>query len=264
MAQQTAIILAIAHHAGGVGKTTTTLNLGYELARSGKRVCLVDLDPQGNLSDRLHVTPVSPTLADALAQGKLTPTPVTCTWDDVSLDIIPGDLAMAAAEMTLVVVTSGREKRLANALASLARRYDYILIDCPPSLSLLTVNAFNAASGVLITVQSHDKAYKALPLVLSTIDDVSQYVDVGVFGLLVTMTGHSNIEKQIPQFVLEDYPTLAFQTTIPRLAAFIEDGRWAAPIGVYQPGSKGAEAYRQLADEVLARSGYPVLEDAHA
>src|SRR5215218_914206 len=114
--RQSSHILAIAHHAGGVGKTTTALNLGYELARLGQRVCLVDLDPQADLSDRLKLEPVAPTLSEALLTGKVVPTPVTCAWKGVSLDVIPGSLDMAGVEVALIGVMNGRERRLSQAL----------------------------------------------------------------------------------------------------------------------------------------------------
>jgi len=246
-------IFAMAHHAGGVGKTTSTLNLGYELASLGQRVCLVDLDPQADLSDRLKLEPIAPTLAEALTTGKAIPTPITCTWKGISLDVIPGSLDMAGVEVALVGVMNGRERRLRQALTKLPIPYDFILIDCPPSLSVLTINAFYAAQAVIIPVQSQDKAYKAIPLVLSSIDDVGQYSDLEVFGFLITMTGRTNLEKEVAAAVAEDYPTLVFATTIPRLIEYVEDNRWSQPIGAYRPNGEGAAAYRRLAAEVLER-----------
>jgi chromosome partitioning protein len=253
--RQTAMIISIAHHAGGVGKTTTTLNLGYALAEKGRRVLLVDLDPQADLSERLHLSPEEPTLAHVLGTGQGEVKPVRCAWNGVEVDVVPSTLDMAGAELALAGVINGRERRLSRALKPLSRAYDVILVDCPPSLSLLTSNAFYAAERVIIPVQAHDKAYRAIPLVLGTIGDVAEYNNdlPGVLGFVVTLTGHTRIEEEVAQAVADDYPDLAFRTTIPRLIEYAEDSRWGKPIGAYRPSGKGAAAYRELAAEVLGR-----------
>jgi chromosome partitioning protein len=251
------VIISIAHHAGGVGKTTTTLNLGYALAEQGMRVLLVDLDPQADLSERLRLAPdpTRPTLASALGTGKGNIEPVRCEWSGVRLDVIPSTLDMAGTELALAAVVNGRERRLGRALRPLEARYDAILIDCPPSLSLLTSNALYASAGVIIPVQAQDKAYRAIPLVLATIDDVAEYNNdlPKVIGLVVTLTGHTRIEEEVAGAVREDYPRWAFNTAIPRLIEYAEDSRWGMPVGAYRPNGKGAAAYRELAGEVLAR-----------
>ena len=249
------MIISIAHHAGGVGKTTTTLNLGYALAEKEKRVLLVDLDPQADLSERLRLTPEEPTLAQVIATGQGELKPVRCAWNGVRLDVVPSTLDMAGAELALASVINGRERRLSKALKSLRDNYDVILVDCPPSLSLLTSNAFYAASRVIIPVQAHDKAYRAIPLVLATINDVAEYNNdlPAVLGFVVTLTGRTRLEEEVAQAVAEDYPDLAFRTAIPRLIEYAEDSRWGKPIGAYRPSGKGAAAYRALAGEVLSR-----------
>jgi chromosome partitioning protein len=249
------MIISIAHHAGGVGKTTTTLNLGYALAEQGQRVLLVDLDPQADLSERLHLAPEEPSLAQVLGSGHGEVKPVSCIWNGVRVDVIPSTLDMAGAELALAAVLNGRERRLSRALKPLEARYDVILIDCPPSLSLLTSNAFYAAQGVVVPVQAQDKAYRAIPLVLATIKDVAEYNNdlPRVLGFVVTLTGHTRIEDEVGQAVAEDYPGEVFTTTIPRLIEYAEDSRWGKPIGAYRPGGKGAAAYRQLATELLER-----------
>lgn len=249
------MILAIVHHAGGVGKTTTTLNLGYALAEKNQRVLLVDLDPQADLSERLHLTTGQSNLAQVLGTGRGELIPVSHVWNEVRLDVIPGSLDMAGAELALAGVVNGRERRLSRALKPLEAEYDVILLDCPPSLSLLTSNALYSAKGVIIPVQAQDKAYRAIPLVLATINDVAEYNNdlPKVLGLVLTLTGHTRIEDQVAEAVSEDYPAEAFKTTIPRLIEYVEDARWGKPIGAYRPNGKGAAAYRELAEEVLAR-----------
>jgi chromosome partitioning protein len=249
------MIISIAHHAGGVGKTTTTLNLGYALAQQGQRVLLVDLDPQADLSERLHLAPEEPSLAQVLGSGKGEVKPVSCIWNGVRVDVIPSTLDIAGAELALAGVLNGRERRLSRVLKPLEARYDLIMVDCPPSLSLLTSNAFYAAQGVVVPVQAQDKAYRANPLVLATIRDVAEYNNdlPRVLGFVVTLTGHTRIEDEVAQAVAEDYPGQVFHTTIPRLIEYAEDSRWGKPIGAYRPGGKGAAAYRDLAAELLDR-----------
>lgn len=253
------MIISIAHHAGGVGKTTTTLNLGYALAERGRSVLLVDLDPQADLSERLRLVPDpdQPSLAAVLGTGKGDVHPVQCEWTGVRVDVVPGTLDMAGTELALAAVLNGRERRLVRALRPLEGIYDAILIDCPPSLSLLTSNALYASEGVIIPVQAQDKAYRAIPLVLATIDDVAEYNNdlPKVVGLVVTLTGHTRLEEEVAGAVREDYPQWAFKTAIPRLIEYAEDSRWGMPIGAYRPSGKGATAYRELAAEVLARIG---------
>lgn len=251
------MIISIAHHAGGVGKTTTTLNLGYALAERGKRVLLVDLDPQSDLSERLRLTPDPelPSLASVLGTGKGDLLPVQCEWNKVRVDVIPSTLDMAGTELALAAVVNGRERRLGRALKPLESLYDLILIDCPPSLSLLTSNALYASGGVIIPVQAQDKAYRAIPLVLATVDDVAEYNNGQpvVVGLVVTLTGRTRLEEEVAVAVREDYPKWAFKTAIPRLIEYAEDSRWGMPIGAYRSSGKGAAAYRALALEVISR-----------
>jgi chromosome partitioning protein len=252
-----ALIISIVHHAGGVGKTTTTLNLGYALAEKGMRVLLVDLDPQADLSERLRLLPEQglPSLASVLGTGRGEIMPVQCEWGGVRVDVVPSTLDMAGTELALAGVVNGRERRLGRALKPLEGRYDTILIDCPPSLSLLTSNALYASQGVVIPVQAQDKAYRAIPLVLATIDDVAEYNNdqPRVLGLVVTLTAHTRIEEEVAGAIRDDYPEWTFETTIPRLIEYAEDSRWGMPIGAYRPNGKGAAAYRDLAAEVLAR-----------
>lgn len=258
--------LAVAHHAGGVGKTTTTLNLGYGLARAGRRVLLVDLDPQADLSDRLGLQSAPPALVDILISGEGTPRPVSCRWDDgIGLDVIPTSLDQAAFDLRLAGVQIGRERRLAEALADLSgEAYDFILIDCPPNLSLVTTNALYAADGVIIPVQAQDKAYRHLPLVFDSLQEVQKYrrrespdpshpLPV-LFGILVTMMERTLMAREVETQLRQAYGDLVFTTTIPRRNELAIDERHKAPIGVYARDGIGDQAYRALAEEVIARA----------
>ena len=225
---------------------------------------LVDLDPQADLSERLRLSPEpeEPGLAAVLGTGRGEVQPAQCEWNGVRVDVIPSTLDMAGTELALAGVLNGRERRLGRVLRPLEGLYDIILIDCPPSLSLLTSNALYASGGVIIPVQAQDKAYRAIPLVLATIEDVAEYNNdlPKVVGLVVTLTGHTRIEEEVARAVREDYPQWAFNTYIPRLIEYAEDSRWGMPIGAYRAGGKGAAAYRELAAEVLERIGAGHIE----
>ncbi len=261
-----AYTLAVGYHKGGVGKTTTTLDLGGELARMGKRVLLIDLDAQMNLTVRLQVRAAEPTLAQVLTAPRGTtyydcaPTALACAWrpendGEVAFAVVPGDPAMAGVELALVGMVSGRERRLARALASLQDEYDYILIDCPPSLSLLMVNALYAADGVLLPVQAQTAAYQMLPWTLDMIANVrDEGHPVEVFGFVVTMRDHTGIAREVEELLRSQYGGQVFQTTIPRLVELAEDSQWQAPVGVYAPRGRGTQAYAALAKEVISRA----------
>ncbi|MDQ2806058.1 MAG: AAA family ATPase [Chloroflexota bacterium] len=252
------VAIAVVHHAGGVGKTTTALNLGHSLARAGRRVLLVDLDPQADLSERLDQVPGTPSLA-AVLLGKVTgpPAVVTCRWPntDTTLDLIPGALEeMADVEMLLGAVQM-REQRLARALAPLQKLYDVILFDCPPSLSLLTTNAFWAADQALVPLQAQDKALRQLPKILNSISQVQQFRDgpPALLGVLLTMTAPNRMSREVEQGLREAYGDQVFDVTIPQRTRMAEDARWAAPVALFAP-KDGAEAYHALAQEVIQRA----------
>jgi chromosome partitioning protein len=252
-----AYITAVVHHAGGVGKTTTVLNLGYSIAQRGYRVLLVDLDPQGDLSERLGLQPTAPSLGDALKTGRGVPLPVRCVWnEEAGIDVLPASLDdMAGVELALVQALQ-REQRVARVLAVYKEAYDFILLDCPPSLSLLTANALFAAGGVIIPVQAHAKAYRALNNVLTTIEDIQGYRDgwPQVWGFVITMREHTNAAAEVEAAVRAAYPGQVFATTIPKRTVLTVDSQYQAPIGVYAPQDASARAYAQLAEEVLARA----------
>lgn len=256
----TALVLAVAHHAGGVGKTTTSLNLGYSLAALGKRILIVDLDPQGDLSERLGIEPRVPTLADALtSRTALHPTVVRCAWAGVGFDLIPSSLdTMLEVENSLSGVTNGREQRLKRTLDPLRADYDFILLDCPPNLSLLATNAFYAADGALVPMQAQDKAYRQLEKVFRSMDEVNEYRSSPLrhFGVLVTMVNRTQgaLAGEVEASARASYGDLLFTTTIPLRGNASVDGRHSAPVAVYDPRNEVAFAHMDLAQEVIARA----------
>ncbi len=253
------VTIAIAHHAGGVGKTTLTLNLGYALAAAGRRTLIVDLDPQADLSERLGLTPAAPTLAGVLV-GRVQGPPArrTCLWEGVEahFDLVPGELSeMADVEVQLMALQM-REQRLSRALAPLRRHYDILLLDCPPNLSLLTTNALWAADGVIIPVQSQDKALRQLPKIVGSITAVQEFRDgpPGVLGFVLTMADKREaMSAEVEQELRAGYGGDVFTTVIPRRTRQAEDARWHAPVALYAPRD-GATAYAALAQEVIARA----------
>lgn len=254
------MIIAVAHHAGGVGKTHVTLNLGYSLAARGRRVLLVDMDPQADLSTRLEVEPGLMRLQDALLSTNIVPTVQACNWGKVWLGVLPTTLDMAGTELRLVA-EQAREQRLTQVLRRWRDQYDYILIDCPPSLSVLTQNALYAADTVLIPVQAQHKAYNAIPNLIASIFQVNTYraaQPLDVLGILFTMVERNNMARNVLEAAREAYPDMVFATTIPAHVAARYEGLYHAPVGAYDPGSPVANAYATLAEEVLSRAESPV------
>lgn len=256
-------VIAIAHHAGGVGKTTTALNLGYGLAAQGAAVLVVDMDPQADLTSRLDIPPLEPSLEELLRADLPAGNVAIARWGEVSISVLPSDLNLARAELALVVEQQ-REQRLRTVLRDARSIYDYILIDCPPNLGLLTINAFYAADSVLIPVQAQDKAYQALPLVLESIDKVNRYrtTPLTVLGLLTTMWDRTSMARDVYQQLQAEYPQWTLATVIPNRTSARYDSRNSAPVTVYDVANPVALAYYNLAQEVHARVQQP--QPAHA
>ncbi|MAU52148.1 MAG: chromosome partitioning protein ParA [Roseovarius sp.] len=252
-------IIAVANQKGGVGKTTTTINLGAALAETGARVLIVDLDPQGNASTGLGI--------EAEARGHTT---YDLLLDEASLDeivqntahegllIIPATVDLSSADIELLA----NEKRsflLHDALRQPGIdgfRLDYILIDCPPSLNLLTVNAMVAAHSVLIPLQSEFFALEGLSQLMLTIREVRQSANpkLRIEGVLLTMVdARNNLSAQVESDARENLGDLVFQTRIPRNVRVSEAPSYALPVLTYDPASKGAQAYRDLALEIVQR-----------
>ena len=251
-------VYAIANQKGGVGKTTTAVNLGAYLAAAGKRVLLVDVDPQGNATSSLGVDRRSLSLSmyEVLLDGVPAEQAVLGT-KQVHLDLLPSTPALAGAEVELVGL-KGREYRLGEALELLAGHYDYVFVDCPPSLGLLTINALTAArDGVLIPVQCEYLALEGLGHLLNTIYRVRDHLNpqLTIAGVVLTMYDvRTNLSKQVVDEVRRYFPAHVFRIIIPRSVRLGEAPSYAETILSYAPGSVGAIAYEALAQEFLERS----------
>jgi chromosome partitioning protein len=251
-------IYAVANQKGGVGKTTTSVNLAVFLAAQGQRVLLIDLDPQANASSSLGVDRSKVTASSyELLLGQVTAAKATLRNGKLRMALISAAPSLAAAEIELVGEMA-REYRLKNALAPELHRYDYVLIDCPPSLGLLTVNALTAAaSGVLIPVQSEYLALEGLGQLSRTVQLVKQRLnrDMDIAGLVLTMHDtRTALSHQVASEVEKHFGDKVFQTRIPRNVRLSEAPSYGQPILTYSPGSPGATAYRALASELLTRN----------
>jgi len=255
-------ILAMVNQKGGVGKTTTTISLGAYLAEAGQRVLLVDLDPQSNATACLgvdHRQLTSGTYETLIGQRPAADNILRNQKLQVSL--LPSTASLAGAQVELVDM-QGREYLLREALAPLDGRYDYILIDCPPSLGLLTINGLAAASGgVLIPVQCEYLALEGLSQLMNTLDRVRKglYPGLNLRGLLMTMFDvRTNLAQDVVDEVQRHFPGQVFETVIPRTVRLAEAPSHGVPISVYSPNSTGAVAYRALTAEILEQDGVAV------
>lgn len=248
-------IIAIANQKGGVGKTTTTINLAAALVEEGVRVLLVDLDPQGNASTGLGVDEREFTTYDLLVED-VGLDEVIQLVDPEGLGIVPATVDLSSADMELMA----NEKRsflLYDALRQPAMNkfdWDYILIDCPPSLNLLTVNAMVAAHSVLIPLQSEFFALEGLSQLMLTVREVRQTAnpDLRIEGIVLTMyDARNNLSQQVEEDARDNLGDLVYQTRIPRNVRVSEAPSFAQSVLQYDPNSKGAEAYRTLAREML-------------
>lgn len=249
-------IYAFANQKGGVGKTTTALNLAAFIANQGKRVLLVDLDPQGNATSSLGFerAALANTIYDSLIGGAdlaeiVIPTRVPL------FSLAPSASALAGAEVELAAA-EGREYRLEQILAAFAHEFELVFIDCPPSLGLLTVNALSAADNVVIPVQCEFLALEGLAQLMQTIALVRERLNarLRLFGLVMTMfDGRANLSQQVVDQVAANFPSEIFRTVIPRSIRIAEAPSYGEPLLRYDPHSRGAEAYAALADEFLER-----------
>ena len=247
-------VLAIANQKGGVGKTTTAVNVGAALARDGARVLIVDADPQRNATSALGlVPPQPPTVYDLIIGSARLPACVRPTAVS-GLAVVPATPDLAGAEVELASAPA-REHRLTRALAGVAADFDYVLIDCPPALGLLTVNALTAADGALIPVQCEYLALEGLGHVITTIDLVRRTLNprLHVIGVLLTMfDSRTNLSDAVAAEVRRHIPE-TFRTVIPRSVRLSEAPSYAQTIFQYAAGSPGAEAYARLAVELRQR-----------
>ena len=247
-------IIAVVNQKGGVGKTTTTVNLTAALAALGKKVLLCDFDPQANATSGMGVdkNTASPNVYDVLINGADPKKAVVSTRYG---DVLPSNKALAGAGIEMIAI-EGREKLLKNALDALAPGYDFILIDCPPSLELLTVNALCAAQTLLVPVQCEYYALEGLSDLLATVRIVKRGLNpkLGLEGVLLTMfDSRTNLSLQVAQEVKRHFPGQVFATVIPRNVRLSEAPSHGKPISAYDPYSRGAEAYAALAEEVAGK-----------
>ena len=247
-------IIAVANQKGGVGKTTTAVNLAAALGDKGKRVLLVDTDPQGNTTSGVgvdrrdcRVSVYEVLIGGAKAKEALVKT------EFKNLTLLPSHMDLAAAELELASLES-REAILKNALASLRGEYDYLFIDCPPSLGLITTNALTAADTILIPIQCEYYALEGLSQLMNTVRRVkSQYNDLlDIEGVLLTMyDGRLNLTQQVVEEVKKYFPRKVFKTVIPRTVRLSEAPGFGQPVLYYDRSSRGAQAYGELAAEIL-------------
>jgi chromosome partitioning protein len=245
-------IIAVSNQKGGVGKTTTSVNLAACVAEKGRRVLLVDIDPQGNASSGLGVTERTPSVYDVLLGEAKAEAAIRRTEFD-NLSVLPSDIALAGAEIELVAIPE-RETLLRRALEGVRDQFDYIFIDCPPSLSLLTLNAMTAADSVLIPIQCEYYALEGVGQLMNTLQLVKKRLNpaLEIEGVVLTMLdGRTNLGLQVVQEVKKYFKSRVYGSIIPRNVRLSEAPSHGEPINVYDSRSTGAEAYRALAAEFI-------------
>jgi chromosome partitioning protein len=250
-------ILALCNQKGGVGKTTSTINLGAALAEFGRRVLLVDFDPQGALSVGLGVQPqqLDQTIYNVIMERDVGVDDVVMRTTVDDMDLLPSNIDLSAAEVQLVAEV-GREHTLVRVLRPLIPHYDYILVDCQPSLGLLTVNALAAADGVIIPLECEFFSLRGVALLIDTIDKVRERLNpkLEITGILPTMFDPRTLHcREVMARVVEAFGDVVFDSVINRTVRFPETTVAGEPITTWAPRSAGAKAYRELAREVIAR-----------
>lgn len=249
-------VISVANQKGGVGKTTTTINLAASIADRGYRVLIVDIDPQGNATSGLGIEKSE--IDQDIYNVLIDEIPIQDTIHHTSmakLDMVPATINLSGAETELISMMA-RETRLKSALDAISDQYDFIFIDCPPSLGLLTLNALTAATDVLIPVQCEYYALEGLSLLMDTIFRVKKSLNpkLNIFGALLTMfDARTNLSIQVVDEVKKYFKNRVFSTIVPRNVRLSEAPSHGKPIILYDRRSRGAEVYRDLAEEVLER-----------
>ena len=249
-------IISVANQKGGVGKTTTTVNLGACLASLGKKVLLVDMDAQGNATSGVGIRKpdVTKDIYDVLV-NELPIDEATLITEHENLSIVPATLQLAGAEIELTSMMA-RESRLKGSLAEVSSQYDYILIDCPPSLGHLTINSFTASDSILIPVQCEYYVLEGLSQLLNTVRLVQKHFnpELEIEGVLLTMyDARTNLGNEVVEEVRKYFREKVYETIIPRNIRLSEAPSHGKPIIDYDPRSRGAEVYQALAKEVVSR-----------
>lgn len=248
-------IIAVANQKGGVGKTTTSVNLAACLAAKQQKVLLVDCDPQGNASSGYGIekSALAQTIYQVLIDNVAVKTVIQPT--EFKVDVLPANIELAGAEVELVAAIS-RETRLKRALDTVKAAYDYIIIDCPPSLGLLTLNSLAAADSVLMPIQCEFYALEGVSQLMNTIELVRNNLNpsLEIEGVVMTMyDSRTKLAEQVVAEVRENFGDVVYKTMIPRTVRLSEAPSYGQPIIYYDKRSKGADVYRNLAEEVIAR-----------
>lgn len=249
-------IIAIANQKGGVGKTTTAINLSACLAEKGKKVLAIDMDPQGNMTSGLGVDKdsVEKTVYDLII-GEAQIEEIICKEVLENLDVLPTNIDLSAAEIELIGIEN-KEYIIKNEVEKIKENYDFIIIDCPPSLSMLTINAMTTADSVLVPIQCEYYALEGLSQLIHTIELVKERLNsnLEIEGVVFTMyDARTNLSLQVVENVKDNLNQNIYKTIIPRNIRLAEAPSYGMPINQYDPKSSGAESYRLLADEVIEK-----------
>lgn len=246
-------IISIVNQKGGVGKTTTAVNLSCAVGMAGKKVLLIDLDPQGNTTSAYGVSKSVKNTSYALLMGEISATEAIIKTDFKNVDIIPTTMDLAGAEIELISIPS-RESALKNALFSVRENYDYIFIDCPPSLSIITINALTASDSFLVPIQCEYFALEGLSQLMASVRQVKLRYNqlIELEGVLLTMyDGRLNLTRQVVAEIKKFFGKKLYSTVIPRAVRLSEAPSYGKPIQYYDKNSKGAKAYNDLAKEFI-------------